>query len=582
MLLWTGSEYGVAWRDHLQGLGPVDIYFALLDASGGLTGVVTQVTDSLEDSLGVSMTWTGSEFGIGYNEKRDGQQQVFLARLDAAGDLINGDIQITTAAGSSVAASVVWAGSQYGVAWYDNRDGNNEIYFARLDASGNKFGSDVRVTAAGGNSIRPSLVWTGSEFAVAWYDDRFGNNEIFFTRIDASGVEIGDDVRVTVDPGSSRNPSLVWADGEFGIAWQDDRDGNNQPYFTRMDASGNKIGDDVKVRDDIYYGIEPSLVRSGIEYGLAWADTTTMPSVRRVGFTRLDVTGNGYGKIVWLTAGVGDSENPALVWSGTRYGVAWQHENDDVSHGYFAQIACGCGGFTDHSVYGRLLFQTRCTQDAGGLVEDVYDSDTVGLNLGANDTFYLSADGMSFVPLVVADWVDVDGQDSGLGPYADQPGVPPYNLDVPVEYNLVPLPAHDITGLLSSGANPVLFELVDTDRNIYGHTPVYLVRDCGVSAVLRRPTTFRWHSHDVEVEGSQSDLDVVSGLLSDLQTDHGFSNACFLVAVTDDAEAVDTRRDPPSGDGYYYLVSGTCAKPIGYGNSSSGPRGDLGGAPSCF
>jgi hypothetical protein len=161
--------------------------------------------------------------------------------------------------------------------------------------------------------------------------------------------------------------------------------------------------------------------------------------------------------------------------------------------------------------------------------------------------------------------------------------VPPYLLDVPIEYNLVPLPAHDITSLLSSGTNPGLFELLDTDRSVYGHTAVYLVRDCGITVAKGAlTTTLHWHSHDVEVEGFQSDLDVVSGLISELRADQNFSRACFLVAVVDDTEAIDIRRNPPLNDGYYYLVDGTCAKPIGYGNSSSGPRGDLSGVPSCF
>jgi hypothetical protein len=80
-------------------------------------------------------------------------------------------------------SSLVWTGSEYGVSWFDERDGNYEIYFARLDALGNKIGSDVRVTNDPLESSGPSLVWTGSEYGVSWHDFRDGNYEIYFARL---------------------------------------------------------------------------------------------------------------------------------------------------------------------------------------------------------------------------------------------------------------------------------------------------------------------------------------------------------------------------------------------------------------
>lgn len=49
-----------------------------------------------------------------------------------------------------------------------------------------KLGSDLRVTSAASDSHYPSLSWTGSEFGMSWWDFRDGNYEIYFARI--SGV----------------------------------------------------------------------------------------------------------------------------------------------------------------------------------------------------------------------------------------------------------------------------------------------------------------------------------------------------------------------------------------------------------
>jgi hypothetical protein len=68
------------------------------------------------------------------------------------------------------------------VSWYDDRDGNAEIYFARIDSSGNKIGSDVRITNDSSDSVYPSLVWnwTSAEYGVSWTDNRDGNFNIYF------------------------------------------------------------------------------------------------------------------------------------------------------------------------------------------------------------------------------------------------------------------------------------------------------------------------------------------------------------------------------------------------------------------
>ena len=51
---------------------------------------------------------------------------------------------------------------------------------------GQKLGADLRVTSAPNESQIPSLSWTGSEFGVSWFDYRDGNWEIYFSRVSSS------------------------------------------------------------------------------------------------------------------------------------------------------------------------------------------------------------------------------------------------------------------------------------------------------------------------------------------------------------------------------------------------------------
>jgi hypothetical protein len=42
------------------------------------------------------------------------------------------------------------------------------------------------VISTAGNAVEPSLSWAGDHWAVAWQDDRDGNAEIYFARIHAN------------------------------------------------------------------------------------------------------------------------------------------------------------------------------------------------------------------------------------------------------------------------------------------------------------------------------------------------------------------------------------------------------------
>ena len=343
-LVWTGSEYGVAWQDYWWGTAPSDleIYFARIDASGNPIGSVIRVTNAAGSSADPSLVWTGHEYGVVWQDLRDGNPEIYFARLDAAGNKIGTDVRLTNEPFESYDPSLVWTGREYGVAWPNywresNNDQGVDIFFARLDGAGNRIGLDTWVSRIPLLSWRPSLVWTGSEFGVSWYGFQYiypyGDWEIFFARLDAAGQKIEDDVRVTNATGGSGSPSLVWTGSEYGVAWYDRRDGDpdEEIYFARIDASGNKLGSDIRITNAAGSSDNASLVWTGSEYGVAWLDYRDQSG--EIYFARIDHAGNKIGPDVRVTGGV----DPSLVWTGNDYRVSWS--GDGIR---FGLIGCNC------------------------------------------------------------------------------------------------------------------------------------------------------------------------------------------------------------------------------------------------
>jgi hypothetical protein len=336
-LAWNDTGYGVAWEDYRDGNN--EIYFADLDAHGSKTGSDVRITSDSANSRYPSLVWTGMDYGVAWWDNRDGNAEIYFARLDSLGSKLGNDIRITYAESGSYDPSLVWTGSEFGISWYDDRHGaNSEIYFARLDSLGNKIGSDSRITNNAGFSVLPSLVWTGSEFGIAWDDSRNGSTEIYFARLDSSGSLIGSDTRISAEAGSSEAPSLTWTGGDYAIAWEDNRDGNSEIYLAKLDSSGSKIGSDIRVTNDAGSSYSSSLKWRGSEYGVLWIDGRDANA--EVYFARLDSSGSKIGSDVRLTFDSAASDDPAIAYSGTEYGFAWEDYRDGNAEVYFAPIWC--------------------------------------------------------------------------------------------------------------------------------------------------------------------------------------------------------------------------------------------------
>jgi hypothetical protein len=333
---WNGDGYGVAWHDDRD--GNYEIYFTLVDRYGVTSGPEIQLTQASGNSGGAVLAWTGTEYGLAWWDERDGNREIYFRRLGALGAPIGPEHRITSAAGVSTTPSIVWTGREYGIAWHDARDGNDEIYVARVHPSGYTAGDEIRVTNAAGASRYASIAWTGDEYAVAWQDDRDGNGEIYAARLDALGAKIGGDVRVTNAAGSSEQPSLAWNGSGFGVAWHDDRDGNWEIYFARLYTTAAKIGDDVRVTTQAAVSGYPALAWTGADYGIAWHDQRD--GDWEVYLAVFDPAGTPESSERRMTTSAGGSYAPALIHANGVFALAWHDERDGNVEAYFVRAGC--------------------------------------------------------------------------------------------------------------------------------------------------------------------------------------------------------------------------------------------------
>jgi hypothetical protein len=115
-------------------------------------------------------------------------------------------------------------GEKAAVTWFDERDGNAEVYLAVGVATEFQWeieGRARRVTDSPGSSIGAYLAWNGDRIGLTWSDDSAGNYEVFFREFDAEAKPIADEIRLAETSANSMIPAIEpWRDG-FALVWDE-------------------------------------------------------------------------------------------------------------------------------------------------------------------------------------------------------------------------------------------------------------------------------------------------------------------------------------------------------------------------
>ncbi|MEO8514174.1 MAG: T9SS type A sorting domain-containing protein [Ignavibacteria bacterium] len=237
MVASSGSNVYAVW-EALLAIDNREIYLAR-STDGGLSWLApVRITNAIGASQNPAVSASGQDVHLIWD---DGgfYINVFYLRSTNAGANWSAQTQLSNSTGASF-SSVSCTGQNVNASWLDGRDGHTEIYYKRSTNAGMNWSTDTRLTNDLGIKQPPVICSADSSVHVVWFDQRDGNMEIYYKRSTNLGLNWDGDFRLTNDAAASRGPGVAASGTNVHVVWYDSRAGNTEIYYKR-NPTGNPI-----------------------------------------------------------------------------------------------------------------------------------------------------------------------------------------------------------------------------------------------------------------------------------------------------------------------------------------------------
>ena len=225
--------FAVAFMD--KPIGEPTVQVAFLDGNMNLTGPTSFASSSgfpwlAGDENGVGMIWSDRRAGAGFD--------IHFARLDTKLAPVGETPLRSGVPNDALLGRMIHTTFGFMSAWEDMRGDDNQIFMALTDPNGKQIYNGLVEEPNSGDANWPNIAWTGSAAAVVYYQFRNDDPQIFMSFIDGAGKRVGGlhDLQVSANPKGTmaRFPDVVWTGSEFGVAWVDTREGKPELYFAHV------------------------------------------------------------------------------------------------------------------------------------------------------------------------------------------------------------------------------------------------------------------------------------------------------------------------------------------------------------
>ncbi len=269
-------------------------------------------------------------------ENRDGNYEIYYKRSVDAGTTWGSDTRLTNESSPSYNPSIAVSGQDIHVVWEDERDEDIEVYYKCSTDGGATWGPDVHVSTISGPQGVPSVTAVAGCVHVVWVDfSLLGNSEIWFCRSVDGGATWESPVQISNAAGFSSGPSIAAQGSNVHIAWDDSRLGwwNSEIFYRRSTNDGVNWSTENQLTNDTTFSNTPSIAVSGNSIHVAWEDMRD--GNFEIYYKNSTDNGQTWSSDMRLTSDGGDSYHPSMAVSGSNVHITWQDNRDGNEEIYY-------------------------------------------------------------------------------------------------------------------------------------------------------------------------------------------------------------------------------------------------------
>jgi hypothetical protein len=255
-----GTTYLVVWEDH-RGYDndpstAADIYGAYVGTDGS-HGTPFEICGTAEVQQNPAVAWNGTKYLVVWEDGND---------YNIHGALVNTDKSVTpltdpiSSSENCYSATVASDGSGYLVAWTDYGD----IYGNLVSGGGVVGESEIRITTdQSAYPEYPSAGYDGTNYLVAWDEYRNGNCDVYGARVTSDGDPDVQDIEIALSEWDEWHASVAFDGTDYIVTWEDDHDYSNPDIYGAQVSKEGDPGDAFPISTEANSQARPAVACSG-------------------------------------------------------------------------------------------------------------------------------------------------------------------------------------------------------------------------------------------------------------------------------------------------------------------------------
>ncbi|MDQ3297460.1 MAG: hypothetical protein M3619_12800 [Myxococcota bacterium] len=243
----SASTHLVVWSDSRAIGNDIEAVRYAGPAGAKLDTPAKPVSSAINDQSAPSTTFDGTQYLVVWSDARTAGRDIYGSRFTSGGTALDATgIAISTAARDQLVPDVVHGAGVSLVVWQDRRNGDFDIFGAIINPAGAIVATDIAISTAVNDQNTPAVAFdpASNTFVVVWSDTRTGTADIYGARVNPSGSVLdAGGIKISNGANGEFRPDVGVTGDVAYVVWDDRRsDTQGDIYGARLTVSASSLG----------------------------------------------------------------------------------------------------------------------------------------------------------------------------------------------------------------------------------------------------------------------------------------------------------------------------------------------------